>query len=259
MVFIDTHTHLYLNAFEKDRAEVMQRAIDSGVAAVFLPHVDSETTEAMLDLEREWPKHAFAMMGVHPCSITADYEKELAHARRWLERRTFAAIGEIGIDLYWDKTFFEQQKLAFRTQCDWALEYELPIVIHARDSTDVLIDLLREIGDPGLKGIFHCFTGTADQAEKIVDLGFKLGIGGVVTFKNGGLDKTLEHISLEDIVLETDAPYLTPTPYRGKRNESSYIPLIAEKVATEKKVTIQEVADTTTRNAKAVFDQPFLK
>ena len=257
MVFIDTHTHLYLNAFDNDRDEVMQRAIDNRVETMFLPHVDSETTDAMLALEAAWPNNAIAMMGVHPCSIDADYERELAHARKWLERRTFAAIGEIGIDLYWDKTFFEQQKIAFRIQCEWALEYHLPVIIHARDSTDEIISLLQEINNPALNGIFHCFTGTKEQAAKIVALGFKLGIGGVVTFKNGGLNHTIEHISLDDMVLETDAPYLTPTPNRGKRNESSYIPLIAEKVASVKKVSLEEVAMVTTKNAKAVFYRSF--
>lgn len=257
MVFIDTHTHLYLNAFDEDRDEVMQRAIDNGVETMFLPHVDSETTEALMALEAAWPKHAIAMMGVHPCSIKSNYEQELAHARKWLERRSFAAIGEIGIDLYWDKTFFEQQKLAFRTQCDWALEYHLPVIIHARDSTDVIISLLEEINNPALKGIFHCFTGTVEQAKKIVGLGFKLGIGGVVTFKNGGLNHTIADIDLGDMVLETDAPYLTPTPNRGKRNESSYIPLIAEKVALVKNVSLEEVAQITTANAKEVFGPSF--
>ncbi len=258
MVFIDTHTHLYLNAFDNDREEVMQRAIDSNVKMMFLPHVDSQTTAAMLALEEAWPKHTRAMMGVHPCSINADYERELAHARKWLEQRSFAAIGEIGIDLYWDKTFFEQQKLAFRLQCEWALEYKLPVIIHARDSTDVIIELLEEINNPALKGIFHCFTGTREQAEKIVALGFKLGIGGVVTFKNGGLNHTIEHIALENMVLETDAPYLTPTPNRGKRNESSYIPIIAEKIALVKNIPLEEVANVTTKNAKSVFLQSFL-
>lgn len=256
MVFIDTHTHLYLDAFDNDRAAIMQSAIDQGVERMYLPHVDSETTEAMLALEAQWPQNAIAMMGVHPCSIKANFEVELAHAKKWLEQRPFAAIGEIGIDLYWDKTFFEQQKIAFRTQCEWAIAYELPVIIHARDSIDVLIELIEDFNHPKLGGIFHCFTGTVAQAQKIIDLGFKLGIGGVVTFKNGGLDKTLEQIELAHLVLETDAPYLTPTPYRGKRNESSYIPLIAQKVAAIKNVPLEEVARITTDNANKVFSQP---
>ncbi len=194
------------------------------------------------------------MMGVHPCSIGANYEEELRIARHWLDKRPFVAIGEIGIDLYWDKTFVEEQKIAFSTQMDWALEFDLPIVIHSRDATDVIIDLMRARADRLPAGIFHCFTGNLEQARAIIELGFFLGIGGVVTFKNGGLDKTLVDVDLENLVLETDAPYLTPTPYRGKRNESSYVSLVAEKLAAVKGVTLERVAEVTTQNAEKIFD-----
>ncbi len=253
MKLIDTHTHLYLEQFDEDRDEVVQRAFDEGVEALYLPNVDSRTIDGMLEMEKQWPGRCFPMMGVHPCSIGENYEEELRIAREWLDKRSFVAIGEIGIDLYWDKTFFEQQKIAFSTQMDWALEFDIPIVIHSRDSTDEIIELMRSRADRLPRGIFHCFTGNQDQANAIIELGFLLGIGGVVTFKNGGLDKTIVDVDLENLVLETDSPYLTPTPFRGKRNESSYVKLVAEKLAVVKGITVEEVAKVTTYNAEKLF------
>jgi TatD DNase family protein len=253
MKLIDTHTHLYLEQFDEDREAVVESAFENGVDALYLPNVDSRTIEGMLDMEKKWPGRCFPMMGVHPCSIGKDYKKELSIAREWLDKRSFVAIGEIGIDLYWDKTYVEEQKIAFSTQMDWALEFDIPIVIHSRDATDVIIDLMRTRADRLPKGIFHCFTGNLEQARAIIDLGFYLGIGGVVTFKNGGLDKTIVDVDLENLVLETDAPYLTPTPYRGKRNESSYVTLVGKKLAEVKGVSLERVAAVTTRNAEKIF------
>lgn len=255
MKLIDTHTHLYLDAFDTDRAAVIDKAEKEGIEQFFLPNVDKTTIEGMLEMEEKWPDKCFPMMGVHPCSIKEDFELELKIARDWLEKRSFAAVGEIGIDLYWDKTFFEQQKIAFRRQIDWALEFNLPIVIHSRDATDIIIELLNKIKGEKPKGIFHCFSGSLSQAQSIIDLGFYLGIGGVLTFKNGGLDKIIKDVELKYLVLETDAPYLTPTPFRGKRNESSYIKLIAEKLAAIKEIDLEEVAKITTANAETVFSR----
>jgi len=207
----------------------------------------------MLELEKKYPGQCFAMMGLHPCSVKEDYEQELAAVRKWLDKRSFAAVGEIGIDLYWDKTFFEQQKDAFLKQVHWAKELDLPIVIHSREATDIIIDLLAALPEGTARGIFHCFGGSPEQARRIIDLGFYLGIGGVVTFKKSGLDKTLAEIDLEHLVLETDAPYLAPTPYRGKRNESAYIYKVAEKIAEIKERELEEVAQITSRNADAIF------
>ena len=257
MQLIDTHTHLYLDAFETDRKEIVDKAMAAGVKKLFLPNVDKETIAGMMEMEKQWPDVCFPMMGVHPCSIKEDFESELKIAREWLEKRPFTAVGEIGIDLHWDKSFFEQQKIAFLRQIDWALEFDVPIVIHSREATDIIISLLQNIKGERPKGIFHCFTGNLEQAKAIIDLGFYLGIGGVLTFKNAGLDKTVTNIDLKHLVLETDSPYLTPTPYRGKRNESSYIKLIAEKLASVKEVQIEEVAEITTNNAKMIFKNAF--
>ena len=253
MKLIDTHTHLYLDAFDTDRAAVLDKAKEEEVEQFFLPNVDKTTIDGMLEMEKKWPDSCFPMMGVHPCSIKEDFEAELKIARDWLEKRPFAAVGEIGIDLYWDKTFFEEQKVAFLRQIDWALEFNLPIVIHSREATDIIIELLKQIKGEKPKGIFHCFSGNLSQAQAIIDLGFYLGIGGVLTFKNGGLDKTIKDVDLKHLVLETDAPYLTPTPFRGKRNESSYIKIIAEKLAAIKETNLEEVAKVTTANAENVF------
>ncbi len=253
MKWIDTHAHLYVQQFDSDRSEAMDRALKLGVDRIYLPNIDSSSIDAMLALEQAYPEHCFAMMGLHPCSVKANYEEELEQVRYWLEKRPFAAVGEIGIDLYWDKTFFEQQKEAFLRQIKWAKEFDRPIVIHSRDATDVIIDLLKEVHDERLKGIFHCFTGTRQQAAAIIEMGFLLGIGGVLTFKNAGLDKVMKEISLEHIVLETDAPYLAPVPYRGKRNESSYVVKVGEKLAAVKGEAVEKIARITSENALNLF------
>ena len=222
MQLIDTHTHLYVKQFKNDYKETIGRAIDKGVNKFYLPAIDTETHEDMLALEAAYPGQCLAMMGLHPCSVKANYEEELKIVEDWLNKRHFCAIGEIGIDLHWDTTFIEQQKDTFRRQINWAKTLDIPIVIHSRKSTWEVIEILREEKNDRLRGIFHCFGGTVEEARAIIDCGFHLGIGGVLTFKKAGLDKTMEDIDLEHIVLETDSPYLAPSPFRGKRNESAY-------------------------------------
>lgn len=250
---IETHTHLYAEQFDEDRTEAMQRAFDAGVTEMYLPAIDSKTHKAMLDLEAAYPDRVFSMMGLHPCSVKENYEEELAIVKSHLDARAFCAIGEIGIDLHWDKTTFEIQRKAFKQQIAWAKELNVPIIIHSRNSTEEVIEVLKEEKDERLCGIFHCFGGTVEEGRRIIELGFYLGIGGVVTFKNAGLDKTVAELPLESLVLETDAPYLSPVPYRGKRNETSYLRLIAEKIAAIKGVEFAEVEELTTRNAKNIF------
>jgi TatD DNase family protein len=232
---------------------MMERAMESGVDRFFLPNIDHASIEGMLQMEEDYPGQCFAMMGIHPCSIKEDYTEELAVVEKWLGERPFCAIGEIGIDLYWDKTHFRQQQDAFRQQIQWAKALDIPIVIHSRDATAEVLEILDEQKDERLRGIFHCFTGSLEEAKRIIDLGFYLGIGGVVTFKNGGLDNVVKDISLEHLVLETDAPYLAPAPKRGKRNESAYVRLVAEKIAAVQQVPFAEVARQTTANAEALF------
>ncbi len=253
MELVDTHAHLYSRKFDNDRDEVIARARERGIARFYLPNIDSASVDAMLALEEAYPGECFAMMGLHPCSVNENFEAELAVVEEWLQRRSFVAVGEIGIDLYWDKTYFEQQKAAFLRQIEWAKALSAPIVIHSRESIDVIIEMLEAVKDDRLFGIFHCFTGTEAQARRIIDLGFLLGIGGVLTFKNGGLDKALAGIDLSHLVLETDAPYLAPAPHRGKRNESAYVRLVAEKLAAVKGVAPEQVAEVTTANADRVF------
>lgn len=250
MEFIDTHTHIYIDKFEADFENMMTRAQENHVSRFVLPAIDSSYTEAMMSLESD---NIFLMTGLHPCSVDNKYETELNLVRTWLEKRKFCAIGEIGIDLYWDDTFRDQQMYVFERQIDWAIEFDLPIVIHSRNSTREVINVLKERRHPRLRGIFHCFGGSVEEAEEIIDQGFLLGIGGVVTFKNAGLDKTLKSIDLKNIVLETDAPYLAPAPYRGKRNEPAYIKIIAEKISEIKNLPLEEVATVTTKNAEKVF------
>lgn len=252
-LFVDTHAHLYDEQFDETRAADIQRAVDTGVDRIYLPNCDSTTIDPMMAMVRQWPEHCFPMMGIHPCYIKENYKEELAIAEQWLQREKFAAIGEIGLDYYWDKTFVPQQKEAFDLQMDWALAYDLPIVIHTRDSIQDGIDAVRAKQNGKLTGVFHCFGGTKEEAKQIIDLGFYLGIGGVVTFKKSTLPDVLQDIPLESIVLETDAPYLSPVPYRGKRNESSYIPLIAEKVAAIKQCGQEEVGRITSSNANRLF------
>ncbi|MFN0204279.1 MAG: TatD family hydrolase [Bacteroidia bacterium] len=254
MNLIDTHTHLYLNQFEEDRAEMIQRAQAAGVERFYLPGIDSEHVESMLALERDYLNICFAMPGLHPCSVGENVEEELALVKKMLdEARIWSAVGEIGLDLYWDKTFFEQQKMAFRQQIQWAKDYELPIVIHSRDATDECIEIVAEEKDERLKGVFHCFGGSLEQAKRIMELDFLMGIGGVLTFKKEGLDVVCADIPLEFLVLETDAPYLAPVPFRGKRNESSYLRLVAEKLAEVKGVSLDEIATVTSANAMKMF------
>jgi TatD DNase family protein len=253
-MFIDTHTHLYSEEFNEDRTAVINTAISNSVTKLYLPNIDSNSIDGMLQLEKEFPDNCFAMMGLHPCSVKENYLEELIIVKKWLDKRKFIAIGEIGIDLYWDKTFITEQEIAFKNQIDWALEYNYSIVIHCRNAFDEIFTILQSYSKLP-KGIFHCFSGDVEQAQKILALkNFKLGIGGVVTFKNSGLDKVVETISIEDIVLETDSPYLAPMPYRGKRNESSYITLIAKKVAELKNISIEEVENITTKNANFIFE-----
>jgi TatD DNase family protein len=249
----DTHAHIYHEDFVNDREDVLRRSDEAGVKKIFMPNVDSSSIDAMLSLEASRPHNCFAMMGLHPCSVKEDFEKELRIAEDWLSKRKFAAIGEMGTDLYWDKTFWDQQKEAFVVQISWAKKYKLPVVIHCRSSIDETIELLQPLAGGELTGIFHCFSGTPEQAQRIIDMGFYLGVGGVATFKNGGLDKVLPAISLDKIVLETDSPYLAPVPHRGKRNEPAYIPLVAQRIMDLKGVTKEELQRSTTQNAGRIF------
>ncbi|MFT3826902.1 MAG: TatD family hydrolase [Chitinophagaceae bacterium] len=250
---IDTHCHLYSKEFASDIAAAITRAEEEGVKQFYLPAVDSESHEAMLKLEATYPGKCIAMMGVHPCSIQAGYETELKLAEEWLGKRKFAAVGEIGLDYYWDRSFDKEQKIAFHRQIEWALHYQLPIVIHSRESMEDSIAIVKEHQNGNLKGIFHCFGGSAEMAAKITDLGLYLGIGGVLTYKKSGLAEALQHIPLEHLVLETDAPYLAPVPFRGKRNESSYLKYVVDKLAEVKNCSRDEIAAITTANAQKIF------
>jgi len=253
MILTDTHTHLYAEEFDEDRCQMMKRAHEEGVSRFFIPAIDSNHTQAMYQLEKDFPNQVHLMMGLHPCYVKENYLDELQHVEEQLKSRKFVAIGEIGIDLYWDKTTLPFQIEAFKKQIQWAKDYQLPIVIHSRDSFDEIFQVLESEKSPELYGVFHCFTGNYEQALKAISFNMKLGIGGVVTFKNGKIDKFLNKIPIDHIVLETDAPYLAPVPYRGKRNESSYLKLVAEKVALLYGMTIEDVAHQTTENAKSVF------
>ena len=254
MILTDTHTHIYSDAFAEDQQEMMQRAINKGVTRFFVPAVDSETTQAMYAIEKAFPKEVFLMMGLHPTHVKDNYKEELKHVEEELAKHKFYAVGEIGIDLYWDKEHVKEQQEAFEQQIIWAKQYKLPIVIHCRDAFDEVFEILEKHKGPELFGIFHCFTGNYEQALKAIDCGMKLGIGGVVTFKNGKIDKFLHEIPLKHIVLETDAPYLAPTPFRGKRNESSYLLNIAQKLAQIYGTSVEEIAEITTENSKEIFE-----
>ena len=253
MNLIDTHTHLYLEAFDEDRDQVIKKAIAEGVDRFYLPAIDSTYSSRMLDLEEKYPDHIRLMMGLHPTHVKENYKEELLHVEQYLAKRNFAAVGEIGIDLYWDKSLLKQQKEAFDNQILWAKEKELPIVIHCRDAFDETFEVLEGHKGDDLSGIFHCFTGSKEQAEKAIGLNFKLGIGGVLTFKNGKIDQFLDQISIDHIVLETDAPYLAPAPFRGKRNQSKYLIYILRKLSKIYHQTEQELATITTQNALEVF------
>lgn len=253
MIITDTHTHLYSEAFDEDRNEMIQRAIDSGVTRFFIPAIDSSYTNAMYDLEKNFPNFVHLMMGLHPTSVKDNYKDELAHVEAQFKTRKFCAVGEIGIDLYWDKSTLNIQIEAFKYQIQLAKKYKLPIVIHCRDAFDEIFEVLETEKSDDLFGVFHCFTGTLEQAKKAIAYNMKLGIGGVVTFKNGKIDQFINQIDLKHIVLETDAPYLAPKPYRGKRNESSYIIKVLEKLAELYNKDKVEIADITTQNSKAIF------
>ena len=249
----DTHTHLYSSQFNEDQAEMMQRAKEAGVSRFFIPAIDSSHTKSMLKLEEDFPNDVFLMMGLHPTSVQTNYLEELAHVKEWIDQKDFYAIGEIGIDLYWDKSFLAEQQEAFRTQIKWAKEKKLPIVIHCREAFDEIFEVLESEKSDDLRGIFHCFTGTLEQAKKAISYNMKLGIGGVATFKNGKIDKFLNEIDINHIVLETDAPYLAPTPFRGKRNESAYITTVIDKLVDIYGISFDEIAEITTQNSKDVF------
>jgi len=253
MILTDTHTHLYSEEFDQDRSEMIQRAINAGVSRFFIPAIDSTCTQAMYDLEQDFPENVFLMMGLHPTYVKDNYEAELAHVASELAKRKFYAIGEIGIDLYWDKTHLKEQQIAFRQQIQWAKQYKLPIVIHCREAFDEIFEILEEEKSPELFGIFHCFSGTYEQALQAISYNMLLGIGGVVTFKNGKIDQFLDRIDLQHIVLETDSPYLAPIPFRGKRNESSYVVNVAAKLAAIYNLSVTEIAQITTENSKRVF------
>ena len=253
-MFTDTHTHLYSEAFDEDRDDILKRAIDSGITRFFIPAIDSSYTEAMFALEQAYPKHVFLMMGLHPTSVKPDsYVQELNLVKQLFKQRSFVAVGEIGIDLYWDTSTLELQKEVFMEQIRLAKQYKLPIVIHCRDAFDEIFEVLETEYDDALYGIFHCFTGTREQAERAIGFNMKLGIGGVVTFKNGKIDTFLKEIDIEHIVLETDSPYLAPVPYRGKRNESGYLRMISAKVADIYGLPESEIARITTENSKNLF------
>lgn len=253
MILSDTHTHLY---YEKDpelRAQLMQRCLENKVSRLFLPNVDSESIPLVFSLVEQYPENCFAMLGLHPCDVKENYVDELALIEQEIEKREIYAIGEIGIDLYWDKTTLDIQKEAFRMQIAWAKRLDLPIVIHCREAFDEIFEILSELKDEKLRGVFHCFTGNLEQANEVIGLGFYLGIGGVLTYKKSGLDQVVAEIPLKHLVLETDSPYLTPVPFRGKPNESSYLIYIAQKLADIKQISLEHLAEVTTQNSKLLF------
>jgi TatD DNase family protein len=253
MIFIDTHAHIYLPQFKNDIAETLERSQEAGVEKIFMPNIDKTSIDDMLELEEKYKGFCIPMMGLHPCSVNKQFEKELYLVEQWVNDRDFVAIGEIGTDLYWDKTFWAQQQEALRIQLAWARDKKWPAILHCRDSIEETIEIVAELASEDLRGIFHCFTGSVEQAERITDLGFHLGIGGVSTFKNGGLEEVIETIDLKHLVLETDSPYLAPVPHRGKRNEPSYIPLIAKRISDLKGIDVEEVAQITTTTSNTIL------
>ena len=253
MNLVDTHTHLYVKEFNNDITDVIDRAEKEGITKFFLPAIDSAETNSMFELEKKFPDKCFAMAGLHPCSVKENYKEELNKVEDLLGQRKFAAIGETGLDFYWDKNFIKEQYESLRIQAKWALQYNIPLVLHTRDAMQENIDVIKSYQGKGLTGIFHCFGGTLQNAKEIIEQKFFLGIGGVVTYKNSGLAEVIKEIDIEHIVLETDAPYLTPVPFRGKRNESSYLKYIAQKIAEIKNISIEEVAEQTTKNAEQIF------
>ena len=252
-MFVDTHSHIYSEEFSTDRNEVIARAVKAGVKKIILPNIDSSTIKSMFDLVDSCPQLFIPLIGLHPTSVKEDFRKELQIMEYWFEKRNFSGIGEIGIDLYWDKTFINEQIETFRIQIGWAKKRRIPIVIHVRDSFQEVFEVLQQEKDESLTGVFHSFTGNADQAAQVIDLGFKIGIGGIVTFKNSGLDAIVQQIDLQHILLETDAPWLAPVPHRGRRNESAFITAVAAKIALLHETSIEEVARITTQNAQQLF------
>jgi len=253
MTLIDSHCHIYLDDFKDDIDIIMQRAEAQGVKKFYMPAIDSNETNNILLMEKKFPGKCFAMMGLHPCSVKENYKAELKLVEDWLAKRKFVAIGETGLDFYWDKTFIAEQYEALRMQIEWGIQYDLPVVLHTRDAMQETINVVKEYVSKGVRGIFHCFGGTYEEGMEIVDAGFYLGIGGVLTYKNAGLGDVISKIDMQYIVLETDAPYLTPVPFRGKRNESSYLKYIVEKLAEVKNISVEEVAEITTGNAEKIF------
>ena len=253
MNFVDSHAHIYLDDFKDDLDKVIETANKKGISTILMPAIDSSTHVAMLQTEQAYSASCRSMMGLHPCSVKDDYQKELAQVLDYLSRRKFVAIGEIGLDFYWDVSFQGQQYDTFQRQIGWALSYDIPVVIHSRNAVDECIQVVQDHQDGNLKGVFHCFSGTIDQARKIIELGFYLGIGGVLTYKNSGLDKVMSEIGLANLILETDAPYLTPVPFRGKRNEPGHITIVGEKLADINNIPVNEIANITTQNAQKLF------
>ncbi|CAE6879169.1 COG0084 Mg-dependent DNase [Vibrio sp. B1FIG11] len=251
---IDTHAHIYASEFDNDRDEVVKRALEQGIDRILLPNIDLESIEPMLKTEAAYPEICRSMMGLHPCYVDGNVEQTLAIIRGWFEKHNFIAVGEIGIDLYWDKTFRAEQEMAFVTQLNWAKEMDLPVVIHTRDSIEETLTLLRQEQDGSLRGVFHCFGGSVEEAQAINELGFHLGLGGVSTFKNGGMDKVIPHLDMNWVILETDCPYLAPVPHRGKRNEPVYTSLVAARVAELRGESVEAIDAITTKNAEALFN-----
>lgn len=251
--WIDTHAHIYSKEFNSDASDMLLRCEENNVSKIFMPNIDHTSVDAMMEVELKNPNRCYSMMGLHPCSVKKDFEKELYGVENWLNKRKFAAVGEMGTDLHWDKSFWKEQQEAFKIQTQWAKKYQLPLVIHCRESIDETIELLKPFVDGKLTGIFHCFSGSLEQAKKIIEMNFYLGIGGVATFKNGGIDKIIPDLDLHRIVLETDSPYLAPVPHRGKRNEPSYLTLIAQKICELRKMKLSELQKVTSENALKIF------
>lgn len=255
MNWIDTHAHIYDEKFKDDIEDMLARSQEVQVNQVYMPNIDHTSIDGMLELEHQNPEQCVAMMGLHPSSVKKDFERELYRVEEWLDQRSFAAVGEIGLDYYWDTTFKEQQLEAFRIQIDLAKKHRLPIVIHTRDSFEDAIQIVEELNEENFTGVFHCFTGSAEEGKRVTDAGFYVGLGGVTTFKNSGMNEVVPHLDLDKVVLETDSPYLAPTPHRGKRNEPTYIPLIGEKIAEFTGSSPETIAEKTTQNAQRLFRQ----
>ncbi|HEX2919811.1 MAG TPA: TatD family hydrolase [Bacteroidales bacterium] len=254
MQLIDTHTHLYLPEFDEDRDEIVKRALSNGVVKLFMPNIDTSSVDKMLEVQKAYPGVCYSMSGLHPTSVDESYPQQLKDLEKLHDKNNLIAVGEIGIDLYWDKSHINEQVIAFRRQCEFALSKNLPVVIHSRESFTEVFSVLEEFKGTNLKGVFHAFTGGSDEAQKAIDLGYLLGIGGIVTFKNSGLGSVIKNVPLQKIILETDSPYLAPVPHRGKRNESSYICIINKRIADIKGIKEEEVADTAFSNSLELFN-----